>query len=77
MIAVIKLGGSFSADPMLKLWLDTIVEHGNGKVVIVPGGGPYADEVRAAQRCWHFDDAIAHRMALLASAGRGRFRRND
>jgi 5-(aminomethyl)-3-furanmethanol phosphate kinase len=66
MIAVIKLGGSLSADPVLRPWLDMLVECGSGKVVIVPGGGPYADEVRAAQRCWHFDDAVAHRMALLA-----------
>lgn len=43
-----------------------LAEHGRGKVVIVPGGGPYADEVRSAQRRWGFDDAIAHRMALLA-----------
>ncbi len=66
MIWVIKLGGSLSADPLLKEWLDMLAEHGRGKVVIVPGGGPYADEVRAAQRRWGFDDAVAHRMALLA-----------
>ena len=66
MISVIKLGGSLSADPLLKTWLEMLAEHGKGKVVIVPGGGPYADEVRAAQRRWNFDDTIAHRMALLA-----------
>lgn len=63
---VIKIGGSLSADPLLKAWLDMLAEYGLGKIVIVPGGGPYADEVRAAQCCWNFDDAIAHRMALLA-----------
>ena len=63
---VIKLGGSLSADPLLKAWLDMLAEHGRGKVVIVPGGGAYADEVRTAQRRWNFDDAVAHRMALLA-----------
>lgn len=66
MIWVIKLGGSLSADPLLRVWLDMLAEHGRGKVVIVPGGGPYADAVRTAQRHWNFDDAVAHRMALLA-----------
>jgi 5-(aminomethyl)-3-furanmethanol phosphate kinase len=66
MISVIKLGGSLSTDPMLKLWLDMLVEHGSGKVVIVPGGGPYAEAVRQAQGHWHFNDSVAHPMALLA-----------
>jgi aspartokinase-like uncharacterized kinase len=34
--------------------------------VIVPGGGDFADQVRASQRKWKFDDRTAHRMALLA-----------
>jgi 5-(aminomethyl)-3-furanmethanol phosphate kinase len=66
MISVIKLGGSLSTDPMLKLWLDMLVEHGSGKVVIVPGGGPYAEAVRQAQGHWRFNDSVAHPMALLA-----------
>jgi len=32
----------------------------------VPGGGPFADQVRDAQRRRPFDDATTHRMALLA-----------
>jgi 5-(aminomethyl)-3-furanmethanol phosphate kinase len=63
---VIKLGGSLSVDPLLKVWLDMLAERGRGKVVIVPGGGAYADEVRTAQRRWSLADAVAHRMALLA-----------
>jgi 5-(aminomethyl)-3-furanmethanol phosphate kinase len=35
-------------------------------VVVVPGGGPFADAVRAAQPRMGFDDRAAHRMALLA-----------
>ncbi len=66
MISVVKLGGSLSADPLLRTWLEMLAEHGKGEVVIVPGGGPYADDVRAAQRRWNFDDSVAHRMALLA-----------
>ena len=37
-----------------------------GQVVIVPGGGPFADAVRAAQRRYRFANGPAHRMALLA-----------
>ena len=35
-------------------------------LVLVPGGGPFADAVRAAQQAIGFDDPTAHRMALLA-----------
>ena len=33
---------------------------------VVPGGGVFADQVRASQRRWRFDDRCAHAMALLA-----------
>lgn len=32
---------------------------------MVPGGGPFADAVRVAQRQFGFDDDTAHRMAIL------------
>jgi aspartokinase-like uncharacterized kinase len=38
----------------------------------VPGGGPFADQVRAAQSRWGFDDATAHHLALLAMEQFGR-----
>jgi aspartokinase-like uncharacterized kinase len=41
-------------------------------LVLVPGGGPFADEVRAAQQRWGFDDAAAHHMALLGMEQYGR-----
>ncbi len=63
---IVKLGGSLHADPALQNWLEMLARFGRGKVVIVPGGGPYADQVRTAQRHWRFDDQIAHHMALLA-----------
>lgn len=37
-----------------------------GGVVIVPGGGAFADQVRSAQRHWRFDETTAHRMAIVA-----------
>jgi aspartokinase-like uncharacterized kinase len=35
-------------------------------VVIVPGGGPFADSIRALQPSMNFSEAIAHRLAMLA-----------
>ena len=63
---VVKLGGSLQFSEQLPMWLSEIAEHGGGKVVIVPGGGAFADQVRRAQQYWHFDDLVAHHMALLA-----------
>lgn len=64
--SVIKLGGSLCGSPLLLEWLAAISEHGKGRVVVVPGGGPFADAVRVAQQQTGFDDVTAHRMALLA-----------
>jgi 5-(aminomethyl)-3-furanmethanol phosphate kinase len=63
---VVKIGGSLVHSAQLPQWLDLISTVGAGKVVIVPGGGPWADEVREAQKREGFDDCIAHRKALRA-----------
>ena len=65
-IWVIKLGGSLSHSSILKDWLDLILCQGQGRAVIVPGGGDFADQVRVAQQHWQFDDLYAHQMAVLA-----------
>lgn len=65
---IVKLGGSLGRDPILKEWLETLVKLGGGRVVIVPGGGGFADEVREQQELWRFDDLAAHNMAVLAMA---------
>jgi aspartokinase-like uncharacterized kinase len=64
-LAVVKLGGSVIRSPDLSAWLDAITAS-CGPVVIVPGGGALADEVRSCQQQLGFGDAPAHRMALLA-----------
>ena len=43
---VVKIGGSLSHDPALREWLTQLWEVGGGRVVIVPGGGDFADTVR-------------------------------
>ncbi|EKS67407.1 MULTISPECIES: aspartate/glutamate/uridylate kinase [Caballeronia] len=65
---VVKIGGSLSHDPALREWLTRLWEVGGGRVVIVPGGGDFADAVRQYQQEWHFDDLAAHNMCLLAMA---------
>lgn len=61
---VVKIGGSLLDYPGLSDWLKLLCNYGAGKVVIVPGGGEFADQVRHQQSSWKFNDKIAHRMAL-------------
>ncbi len=71
-IWVFKIGGSLHDNPRLRAWVAALATHGAGRVVIVPGGGPFADAVRAAQARWGFPDADAHFMALQAMDQFGR-----
>lgn len=64
---VIKLGGSLYGSPQLQQWLDQIVAS-DQPIIIVPGGGPFADQVRDAQQQHPLPDPDAHHMALLAMA---------
>ena len=62
---VVKLGGSVVRSAELAAWLDAIARR-RVPIVVVPGGGALADEVRACQAALGFGDRAAHRMALLA-----------
>jgi dihydroneopterin aldolase len=68
---VVKLGGSLAYSAHLRDWIDALAACA-GRAVIVPGGGPFADAVRAAQSAMGFDDKAAHHMALLAMEQYGR-----
>jgi 5-(aminomethyl)-3-furanmethanol phosphate kinase len=64
---VIKLGGSLADSGKLMACLDKVEQDYKGTaVVIVPGGGSFADLVRCSQQQWQFDDRTAHLMAILA-----------
>jgi 5-(aminomethyl)-3-furanmethanol phosphate kinase len=63
---VVKIGGSLQDSACLVEWLDKLLEYGSGKVVIVAGGGKFADAVLQSQLSIGFDDRCAHKMALLA-----------
>jgi len=62
---VVKLGGSLLSGEYLRPWLETLIES-HRALVVVPGGGAFADQVRAAQQRWGLDDHTAHCMAILA-----------
>jgi dihydroneopterin aldolase len=63
--AVVKLGGSTAYRAEMREWLD-VLAGSPMPLVIVPGGGPFADQVRKAQAEMGFSDQVAHFMAILA-----------
>lgn len=70
-LTVVKLGGSYAFSSDLPGWLAAIASSA-GDIVLVPGGGPFADAVRSAQPRMGFDDDAAHHMALLGMDQYGR-----
>ena len=62
---VVKIGGSLYQNDVLPRWL-TMLADLSTDIVIVAGGGPFADQVRAANQRWPLSEAAAHNMALLA-----------
>lgn len=65
MLRVVKLGGSLHCVPELAHCLDALAGAGGG-IVLVPGGGPFADIVRMVQAQSGISDTAAHHMAMLA-----------
>jgi aspartokinase-like uncharacterized kinase len=63
---VIKVGGSLLGSPELERWLEIFVKFSDGHIIIVPGGGVFADAVRESQKVSKISDACAHRLAVLA-----------
>ena len=63
---VVKIGGSLLGSPELERWLEIFVKFSDGKIVIVPGGGVFANAVREAQKLSKISDAASHRLAVLA-----------
>lgn len=63
---VIKIGGSLLATGHLSGLLRGVATMRGRPIVIVPGGGVFADAVRSAQAAAGFSDALAHRLALDA-----------
>lgn len=65
--AVIKVGGSLSRGNGLATLGRELAEQGRRHLLLViPGGGDFADAVRACDRRFGLDDSTAHWMAVLA-----------
>jgi 5-(aminomethyl)-3-furanmethanol phosphate kinase len=64
-LLILKLGGSLLESGRLTAVLDTVAKR-KRPVIVVPGGGKFADQIRQAQTQSGFDDASAHRLALFA-----------
>ncbi|NGO50321.1 dihydroneopterin aldolase [Allomesorhizobium camelthorni] len=63
--AVVNLGGSTASEAALGEWIAALAGS-TLPLVIVPGGGRFANEVRDAQKSMGFSDKAAHAMAILA-----------
>jgi 5-(aminomethyl)-3-furanmethanol phosphate kinase len=65
--AVLKVGGSLVRGMGLESLCHEISCLGKRyRLLIVPGGGSFADQVRHAYRRYHLNETTAHQMALLA-----------
>lgn len=62
---VVKLGGSTAYCPEMSGWIEALAAS-SIPLVLVPGGGPFAGAVRAAQPKMGYSDRAAHFMAILA-----------
>jgi probable H4MPT-linked C1 transfer pathway protein len=64
-LTVIKLGGSLLANPAeWRAAIATIATTEADRIVIVPGGGPFADQVREIDAQLALTDSAAHWMAI-------------
>ena len=61
---IIKVGGSLAETGRLNEVL-ALISEARRPVIVVPGGGQFAEKVRDLQNALRFDDASAHRLAML------------
>jgi aspartokinase-like uncharacterized kinase len=78
MDAVLKVGGSLAEDPnslarLCQKLSDLSKVH---RILIVPGGGEFADTVRKFDKTYRLSSTVAHKMAILAMDQYGFFLSN-
>jgi len=68
MEAVLKIGGSLTKQPksLVKLCKELSVLAQIHRIVVVPGGGEFADTVRRLDKKFRLSNVSAHKMATLA-----------
>ena len=64
---VLKLGGSWLKNRKLKDLLQNLILYNNSDIVLVVGGGVFADAVRLSQKFLKFDDKFANYLAIKAT----------
>ena len=62
----VKVGGSLFDSKYLMDCLASINKNKNKKIIIIPGGGPFADQVRLADDKFCLEPHHSHNMAVLA-----------
>ena len=65
-ITVLKVGGSVAESGKARELMQALAARRPCDLVIVPGGGVFADAVRAEQATQRLSEVAAHHMALLA-----------
>jgi len=65
-VTVLKIGGSLTASDAALRLMRGLAERRPPGLLIVPGGGAFADRVRATQAQHGLGEQAAHHMALLA-----------
>jgi len=64
---VVKVGGSLTRGAGLQKLCRQLAGLGcHHRLLVVPGGGPFADTVRDCDKCYGLSNATAHWMAILA-----------
>ncbi len=61
----IKIGGSLYNSKYLVECLEVIKKCSDKNIVIIPGGGPFADQVRLADKKFSIKPYYSHQMAVL------------
>ena len=64
---VLKIGGSWITNPNLKTLLKRLEKKKRGKIIIVAGGGCFADSVRFAFKKTRMSEKIANTLALKST----------
>ena len=55
----------------MKIWIKFITNHFKGRAIIIPGGGLFANHIRAVQKDYNLENDIAHDMALYSMSQMG------
>ncbi len=78
MVVVIKVGGSLAEDSvsLIALCEELGALAKSYRMLVVPGGGKFADVVRDFHRNFDLSDAVAHKMAILSMDQFGLFLSN-